>query len=238
MLVNQILSYHIHASLSKRVPELPDTVDDLAKLEEQFKAITDINYEAIWSVKVLSQLPHTPEISNIALKIVRGIKVIRAENVTHDLIGRFFHEPLPTNTREILAVFYTKPVAPEILARPAIDRWDEQAADIPCGTTTLLVAAYRRKLELPKQFQETTSEILEQTHKRFVEQELTGIYIMPFAAHLSAVNLSSQAISVTTNKLRISVKIQLSFPSNRRCQTTSKLSLDWLVCICRTSLRD
>jgi len=211
LLVNQILFYHIYASLSKKVPELPETIEDVAKLQEHFKIITDINYKAIYSVDILLQLPHTPRITEIVQKIVKGIKVIRPENVTHDLIGRLFHELLPPKTRKILAAFYTKPIAAEILAGLAIDKWNEQVADIACGSGTLLVAAYRRKLDLFKQSQIITDDLLEQTHRQFVERELTGIDIMPFAAHLTAVNLSSQTISVTTNDLRISINDSIEF---------------------------
>ena len=47
-------------------------------------------------------------------------------------------------------------------------------------------------------------------HKNFVENEISGLDIMPFAAHLTAVNLSSQSIESTTDKLRVGVMDSLS----------------------------
>jgi len=42
-------------------------------------------------------------------------------------------------------------------------------------------------------------------HKRFLEQDLTGIDIMPFAAHLAVVHLSLQALLYETEKVRVAV---------------------------------
>jgi tRNA1(Val) A37 N6-methylase TrmN6 len=40
-------------------------------------------------------------------------------------------------------------------------------------------------------------------HRQFIESDLTGIDIMPFAAHISAINLTMQNIEQRTNKVRI-----------------------------------
>jgi len=44
-------------------------------------------------------------------------------------------------------------------------------------------------------------------HKRFLEQDLTGVDIMPFAAHMAVVHLSLQALAAghETEKVRIAV---------------------------------
>ena len=49
-------------------------------------------------------------------KVIEAVKGVRVESIRHDLIGRVYHESLPFETRKILATFYTKPVAGEILA--------------------------------------------------------------------------------------------------------------------------
>jgi len=216
ILVNQILFYHIYGSLSGKVPALDDSMDDLARLGDHFERITDINYKAIYSVDILSGLPKTPETTRLIQKIVKGIKIIKPENVPHDLIGRLFHELLPPRTRKILAAFYTKPVAAELLARLTIDKSDEHVADIACGSGTILVSSYRAKFDLLKQSQHVTQRETIEAHKRFVEQELTGIDIMPFATHLSAVNLSSQTVAATTNDLRIAVGDSIDFSKQMR----------------------
>ncbi|HID27757.1 MAG TPA: hypothetical protein EYP22_08085, partial [Methanosarcinales archaeon] len=75
----------------------------------------------------------------------------------------------------------------------------------------LLVSAYRRKFDLYKQIQKLDPRNIEKMHKKFVEEDLTGSDIMPFASHLTAVNLCAQTINVTTNFLRIAVFDSLDF---------------------------
>lgn len=74
--------------------------------------------------------------------------------------------------------------------------------DLACGSGTLLVAAYHRKRELLKSVGKPIS--LED-HKTFLEHDLTGIDIMPFAAHLAVMHLSLQALLHETEKVRVAV---------------------------------
>jgi len=77
--------------------------------------------------------------------------------------------------------------------------------DLAVGSGTLLVAAYRRKRELLKQ--EKGFVDLEKMHRKFLEEDLTGIDIMPFAAHLAVVHLSLQGLlaGFESEKIRIAV---------------------------------
>lgn len=214
LLVNQILFYHIYASLTKKIDDLDETkINSVFDLKEYFKKITDVNYKAIYSVDVVSELPDIDLIIGNVKNVIRAIKGVRASSIRHDLIGRIYHESLPFETRKRLATFYTKPVAAEILAGLCIDKWDKKIIDIACGSGTLLVAAYRRKEVLYKEYQER-EELpigdIEKLHNLFVKEQITGLDIMPFACHLTAVNLSAQNPHVTTNKLRVAVQDSLS----------------------------
>jgi len=84
----------------------------------------------------------------------------------------------------------------------AIDNPNAKVIDLAVGSGTLLVAAYRRKRELLKK--EGRFKLPEE-HKRFLEQDLTGIDIMPFAAHLAVVHLSLQALLSETERVRVAV---------------------------------
>jgi len=210
LLVNQILFYHIYAQLSppslgqRKPPPLQD-ITDLGELQGYFKRITDINYKAIYSVDIVSRFPRTPRANEIVQKIVGAIKTIGPERVKHDLLGRLFHELLPPTTRKVLAAFYTRPVAAEILATLAIDSPNDTTFDPACGSGTLLVSAYRRKMELlnPNDFTRLVK------HTEFVEKDITGIDIMPFAAHLTAIHLAAQNFTATTDKVRVGIKDSL-----------------------------
>ncbi|RJS81096.1 hypothetical protein CW713_06720 [Methanophagales archaeon] len=214
LLVNQILFYHVYASLTKKITDLDETkINSVFDLKEYFKKITDINYKTIYSIDVVSGLPDIDLIVENIKSVIRAIKGVRAASIRHDLIGRIYHESLPFETRKRLAAFYTKPVAAEILAGLCINKWDEKIIDPACGSGTLLVAAYRRKMDLYKERQgreELSIGEVEDLHNLFLKEQITGLDIMPFACHLTAVNLSAQNPHVTTNRLRIAVRDSLS----------------------------
>jgi len=132
-----------------------------------------------------------------------SIRALQPENLKHDLLGRIFHEFLPDDTRKRLGTFYTRPIAADILAGLAIDKADDKVIDPACGSGTLLVSAYRRKMQIGKG----------RPHKKLVEEELTGVDIMPFAAHLAALNLTMQSPREPTDKTRIGTGNSLNLNS-------------------------
>jgi hypothetical protein len=140
--------------------------------------------------------------TDVVKKVVMVVKALAPEKIRHDLLGKVFHELIPFEVRKAVAAFYTNNEAAEILAQLAIDKPDAKVMDLAVGSGTLLVAAYRRKREL---LQKVKGTIELEDHKRFLEQDLTGIDIMPFAAHLAVVALSLQALLYETERVRIAV---------------------------------
>lgn len=221
LLVNQILFYHIYSKVSRqkklpknrRVDELPLEIQSLSELMDYFKQITDINYKAIYSIEVARHLPSTNEIKTKLNQLIKTIHALKPETVQHDLLGRLFHELLPQKARKILAAFYTKPQAAEILASMCINCRDTTVIDPACGSGTLAVAAYRRKKRLAESLSSKLQTDVDLIHKQFVEHDITCMDVMPFAAHITAVNLSSQTITSKTNHMRVGVGDSLDISS-------------------------
>jgi len=192
ILVNQLLLHHI-LSRTLSLPRRLMSISAPVELNAYFKEIQDIDYRAVYCTDIASYIPPTVTTEiNIAITAIRAMQ---PENLRHDLLGRIFHEFLPPETRKLLGAFYTRPVAAEILAGLAIDRADEMVLDPACGSGTLLVSAYRRKSSIGKV----------RPHRKLVEEELTGVDIMPFAAHLTALNLTMQSPMEVTNRTRIGI---------------------------------
>jgi len=120
------------------------------------------------------------------------------------VLGKVFHELIPFEVRKAVAAFYTNNEAAEILAQLAIDDPYAKVIDLAVGSGTLLVASHRRKRDL---LLKSKGAFTLEDHKRFLEQDLTGIDIMPFAAHLAVVHLSLQALLSRheTERVRIAV---------------------------------
>jgi type I restriction-modification system DNA methylase subunit len=216
LLFNQILFYHIY-KIKTNNPELKplSPIISLKDLQKYFDDLKRIDYRPIYSIELVDKIPEKLEIIEKINMVIKNVLVIRAEHITKDLAGRFFHALLPKEVAKVWAAFYTHPVAAEILANLAIDRWDEKVIDPACGSGTLLAASYQRKLDLYREKigRELTEEEIRQLHKKFLEEDITGIDIMPFAAHLTAINLSAQHLEATTNFLRIACMDSLELAS-------------------------
>jgi hypothetical protein len=222
VLVNQLLLYRLLEMPIGLPPLRP--VQSTGELVRYFASVTRINYEAVYSVDVASKLPDTRGIRRQINDAITALSALRPEELPHDLMGRVFHEFLPFETRKLLGAFYTKPQAAEILAGLAVDDHDAVVFDPACGSGTLLVAAYRHKRRM------LPSGLLPREQRRkhhdFVERQLYGVDIMPFAAHLAAMNMTLQDVHAKVNYLCIGVGHSLTLSPGAKVGTiASQLSL-------------
>jgi len=209
LLFNQLLFYHIYKRKTQdnRLDELHE-IDKVSDIQDFISAITDIDYQPIYQVNILGHIPEKTVAIRTLNEVIKSIKLLRAEHITHDLAGRFFSDLIPFEVRKILAAFYTHPAAAEMLAGLTVESWDEEVIDPACGSGTLLVSAYKKKLELYKKLYGFKD--IGKIHKEFVEEDITGIDIMPFAAHIATLNLITQNIEQRTDKVRIAAQDSLS----------------------------
>ena len=215
LLFNQLLFYHIFKRKTRNrfLPEL-ERIGKIQDLQDYFDKITSINYKSIYKVNILGHIPNEQPVIEILNDLIDEIKYLREEHITHDLAGRFFHDLIPDEVRKVLAAFYTHPIAAEILAGLAIDSWDETIIDPACGSGTLLVSSYKRKQKIYKNLYGYKD--IKGMHKKFLEEDLTGIDIMPFAAHLTTINLATQNIEEETNVVRVVTKDSLELARKLR----------------------
>ncbi len=214
LLVNQIVFYQVFARSTGRVPELSESISNLEEMRRLFQRIVrEINYKPIFSIDVAGKLPPSREAVQLVRDAIAAVNVLRVENLRHDLLGRLFHYLLPEELRRKLSAFYTEPKAADLLAALAIPSWDATVWDPACGSGTLLVAAYRRKLELclKERGEKLSERELDMLHSLFIEEQLTGTDIMPFATHLTAINLCSQRISTPVRLCRVSMEDSLRY---------------------------
>lgn len=206
LLLNQIVFYRIlqTSKLNKRTKKPAYDKIDPASLKRPadlkrlyFDAVLKDDYQAIFNFDVASLFPLG------SLQYVRDvlnmIEHLEPEQFTRDLLGNIFHRLIPIEVRKPVAAYYTNPVAARLLARLAIRNWKDTVTDFACGSGTLLMAAYDQKANL---FGPTFSE---SEHRQFITKDLTGIDIMPFAAHLAVVQLALRNPGFWTDEVRIAV---------------------------------
>lgn len=198
LLLNQVVFYRI-LSRHKYVPLDPSLLEKPGDLQTRFfKRVLEDDYAAIFASEVSTLFPERalPFIKDM----ITTVNAVQPESFTRDLLGSVFHELIPDTVRKSVAAFYTNPEAARLLAKLVIDDPTATVADFSCGSGTLLMAAYDRKAELKE------GGITQEDHRRFLEEEITGCDIMPFAAHLAVVQLALRQPSFLTDKVRIAVQ--------------------------------
>lgn len=203
LLFNQLLFYYVYQKrTTNKLPELND-IKNVKDVQTYFDAIRRIDYKAIYQVNILGHIPEKQDVVDVLNEVLGAIRLLRAEYITHDLAGRFFHDLIPFEVRKVLAAFYTHPSSADLLTGLTIDSWDETIIDISCGSGTLLVSSYQTKRRLYLELDPNHTDDLKRIHRQFLEQDITAIDIMPFASHITAINLAMQDIEQPTNLVRI-----------------------------------
>lgn len=163
------------------------------RLRQAFQNILEINYRPIYKIDVLDLVDD--KYLRDTFDLIWGLEV---ERIRYELPGRLFHELMPSYIRKILAAFYTRPQAAELLSRLTISSSNATVFDLASGSGTILVAAYREKRRLHE-----LEGMPGNPHKRYCEQEIFGADIMPFAVHLSSANLAAMDVPQTIHRTQI-----------------------------------
>ncbi|MCX6800616.1 MAG: N-6 DNA methylase [Candidatus Diapherotrites archaeon] len=203
LLVNQIFFYQILATETKKYPlfDVEKITSSNEIYDRHFAKVLEDDYEPIFSFNIISKLSGKEALANV-LTVVSAIQALSTSKQNHDLLGKIFHNLIPLDIRKVVAAFYTNSEAGNLLADLAIEKFDEKILDTACGSGTLLVSSYRRKKEL---FEKQFGDFSEDAHKKFLSKDIFGVDIMPFAAHLAAINLALQAPLYETDILNIAI---------------------------------
>jgi hypothetical protein len=191
--LSQVLFLELYASVHREVAPPRDVPISRETLRQSFRLIRRDDYEPIYDLDVIDHIPD--RFLRETYDLLHGLAI---ERVRMDIAGRLFHDLMPPQVRKLLAAFYTRPQAAAMLAHLSISDPFTTVWDPACGSGTIMVAAYRRKFDLYHQQGNAGS-----PHRRFVENDLSGIDIMPFAVHLTSANLASLDPGTTIDHIPI-----------------------------------
>ncbi|MEJ2250390.1 MAG: N-6 DNA methylase, partial [Candidatus Lokiarchaeota archaeon] len=202
LFINQLIFYAILANKRADFSHINvNNLHSLSDLKNYFIKVINLDFKPVFSIDVISQFQE--ESLEKVKEIIRSIQFLGPEYIKSDVIGRIFHKLIPSNVRKKVAAYYTKPESAELLAFLAIKDYKINVLDPACGSGQLLIASYKRIKQL---YEINTAEIFnEKIHANILENQLTGIDIMPFSAHLSLINLTLQNLNFITNQLRIAI---------------------------------
>lgn len=201
LLVNKVLFYKI----LENSPTYAEDVEPLAvspfrvqaDLEEFFNHIVDeIDFEAVFKHdEIYSAIP----LDIVASQIRDFIIELDEQNLTqfdNDVVGRIYEGVIPADRRKAMGEYYTPPSICDLICRLTIDDASDYVLDPACGSGGFLVSAYNRKRELFPEGRGSHEVVLDQ---------LMGIDINRFPAHLSAINLALQELGEHTERVNVEV---------------------------------
>lgn len=198
LLVNQITFYRVLSAVKGKYPDIdPDELSRPDDLLDYFRTVLEDDYSAIFSFPVAAE--YGQEHLVLLRDAVKTIYGISPERIDHEVLGTVFHALTPLSVRKPVAAYYTKNKTAELLAELSVENGDDTVIDPACGSGTLLTAAYRQK-------RARTDGFSEDDHRRFLEHDITGIDIMPFAGHLSTIHLALEQPAYQTDKVRIGIE--------------------------------
>jgi type I restriction-modification system DNA methylase subunit len=197
LLVNQITFYRVLSAALDEFDEIdPDDIESPSDLSDYFDEVLEMDYTPVFNFRIAEDLPDSS--TSVLKDTIKSVYGISPERVDHDVLGKVFHELIPEEPRKKIAAYYTKNEPAQMLAELSLEDADANVLEPACGSGTLLSSSYRRKRELTSGFDEST-------HRQFIEEDLTGIDIMPFAAHLSCIHLALHAPVYQTDEVNIGI---------------------------------
>jgi len=215
VLMNKIVFYKVleqHYADLKRLEPLYSrgavkTVSEyLKRFKELFEDATKItgDFEAIFKTGIYD-----------SIDIVENEEILKAFDwiislIDHysidkfgDLMGYVYEDLIPAEERHTLGQFYTpKPIA-ELIVKWAVKDSDDKVLDPGCGSGTFLIEAYKRlsELKLKKPFKDIRF-VPKDVHKQVLDQ-LVGVDINEFPAHLTAMNLAMRNPKVSSTNINV-----------------------------------
>ena len=141
-----------------------------------------------------------PFVSEVALAgwrtLIEHIDAYDFTRLNYDIVGRVFERLISPSERHRYGQHYTMPDLVDLINAFCIRQADAKVADPACGGGTFLVRAYARKKQMGRG---------KLTHAQLLEQ-LYGVDISPFAAHLALINLAARNLDSEPNYPLVAVE--------------------------------
>ena len=141
-----------------------------------------------------------PFVSEVALAgwrtLIEHIDAYDFTRLNYDIVGRVFERLISPSERHRYGQHYTMPDLVDLINGFCIRQADAKVADPACGGGTFLVRAYARKKQMGGG---------KLTHAQLLEQ-LYGVDISPFAAHLALINLAARDLDSEPNYPLVAVE--------------------------------
>jgi len=200
--INKIIFYKI----LENSPTYSEDIDPLAvsphrvqeDLEDFFQHLVDeVDFEAIYDHdEIYSEIPLDSVESKLRDFIIE-LDDYDLNQFNSDVIGRIYEGVIPAERRRAMGEYYTPPAICDLIIRLTVQESDDKVLDPACGTGGFLVSSYHRLQEM---LPESAG-----SHERILNQ-LSGVEINRFPAHLTAINLAIRDLTSYTEEVDVEIK--------------------------------
>jgi len=146
------------------------------------------NYETVFQTNFVDRIPIPEDTINEIRKMILYLNTLDYSELSYDVIGKVFEKLIPEQERHELGQYFTRSDIVDLILGFCVKAPSSIILDPGCGSGTFLVRAYYRLKYLDGK----------KTHTDLLNQ-LWGIDIAKFPAHLSIINLASRDLSQKEN---------------------------------------
>jgi type I restriction enzyme M protein len=199
LLVNKILFYNIlrHTpNFSSLIPkiDIPEVGINGAKLKERLNSYFNRafeatgNYETVLLTNFLDSITPPDSIVKQVRDFINKLSGYDFSKINYEILGNIFQRLIPAGERHKLGQYYTRSDVVDLIVGFCVRSADDKVLDGGCGAGTFLVRSYvRKKILNPNK-----------SHRELIE-DIYGVDIAKFPAHLSVINLVSKGLSEIEN---------------------------------------
>ncbi|MGB9660354.1 MAG: HsdM family class I SAM-dependent methyltransferase [Nitrososphaerales archaeon] len=178
-----------------------DVSDALNRFYAEARAI---DYAPIYESDIISEIPFTIRAKERIRTLLDTLNEFDFSKMESDFLGRVYEKLITPIERKRLGQFYTPPGIVEFIIQLTLRQPNAIVLDPGCGSGSFLVKAYHKLRELNGIPKHASGSLGETFHKQLLEQ-IYGIDINQFPAHLSVINLAIQNPKAKIDKVNVIV---------------------------------
>lgn len=176
------------------------SVDELDFLREYLRTrfdtiVEDVDYKAVFEQNdVFGSVEYNERVADTINDFIEELGEYNLSGITGDFLGKLYEELIPTQERKDLGEFYTPQRIARLIVHASMESTDDIVLDPAVGTGTFPVEAY-----------EWLNNHDGMEHQEVVDQ-IAGVDVNRFAAHLAVINLARQNLDAKTERTNVHVE--------------------------------
>ena len=199
LFMNKLVFYKLleNADAYVNVPNISlEQLVDAETRRKTFDALIDrVNFEAVYEQdEIFDSLRLTERAQREVSSLLEDLEDYNLNQFDHDVIGQIYEEIIPPDERHSLGQYYTPKEIVELIVGMTVESEDDTVLDPGCGSGGFLVGAYN----------ELDSRSSSKGHESILDQ-IYGVDVNRFPAHLSAINLALRDLSTETHDAHVVV---------------------------------